>query len=209
MEPSLFDAETVYAGVEDAAIFRSTDGGTTWKELPGLRTHPSARRWQPGAGGMCLHTIVQDPTNEKRLCVAISSAGVFGTDDGGETWQPMNKGLVSKEIPEPTADVGHCVHRIAMHPSKPDTLFMQKHWDVMRSDDGAASWREISGNLPTRLRVPCGRSRPRAGDGLRRADQERLGALPAGRQAAGVPKQERGERVGAADEGAAAERTAT
>ncbi|MEO8457365.1 MAG: exo-alpha-sialidase [Chloroflexota bacterium] len=154
LEPSLHDPDTIYAGVEDAALFKSTDGGMSWQELKGLRTHTSAGKWQPGAGGMCLHTIVEDPTDAKRIFIAISSAGVFRTEDGGETWEPMNNGLHSKEIPEPYAEVGHCVHRIAMHPSRPETLFMQKHWDVMRSDDGGGSWREISGNLPSDFGFP-------------------------------------------------------
>jgi photosystem II stability/assembly factor-like uncharacterized protein len=135
--------------VEDAALFRTTDGGQTWQELPGLRGHGSGPRWQPGAGGMCLHTILIDPSDPKRIFIAISAAGAFRTDDAGKTWQPINRGLVSQFIPNPTADVGHCVHRIAMHRSRPRVLFMQKHWDVMRSDDAGDSWREVSGNLPT------------------------------------------------------------
>ncbi|MBC7894914.1 MAG: exo-alpha-sialidase [Cytophagaceae bacterium] len=154
LEPSLTDPDTVHAGVEDAAIFRTTDGGTNWQELPGLREHESGPRWQPGAGGMCLHTIVPHPTNPDRMFIAISAAGAFRTDDAGVTWQPINKGLKSDGIPSPTADVGHCVHRIAMHPSRPDTLFMQKHWDVMRSDDAGDSWTEVSGNLPTDFGFP-------------------------------------------------------
>jgi hypothetical protein len=148
-EPSLTDVDTVYAGVEDAALFKSTDGGQNWNELAGLRGHGSGPQWQPGAGGMCLHTIVIDPSNHQRMYIAISAAGAFRSLDGGETWQPINKGLRSQFIPDPDAEVGHCVHRIAMHPSKPETLFMQKHWDVMRSDNGGDSWREVSGNLPT------------------------------------------------------------
>jgi photosystem II stability/assembly factor-like uncharacterized protein len=139
----------VYAGVEDAALFRSTDGGETWQELAGLRGHGSGPHWQPGAGGMCLHTIILDPADPQRIFIAISAAGAFRTDDGGQTWRPINRGLHSEYIPEPTAEVGHCVHHIAMHPSRPGVLFMQKHWDVMRSDDAGDSWREISGNLPT------------------------------------------------------------
>jgi photosystem II stability/assembly factor-like uncharacterized protein len=154
LEPSLTDPDTVYAGVEDAALFRSTDAGKTWHELPGLRGHSSGPSWQPGAGGMCLHTIVQDPSNPKRMFIAISAAGVFRTDDTGATWTPVNRGLRSQYIPDPNAEVGHCVHRIAMHPSRPNVLFMQKHWDVMRSDDGADSWTEISGNLPTDFGFP-------------------------------------------------------
>lgn len=149
LEPSLTEAETVYAGVEDAALFQSTDGGKTWAELAGLREHGTGPKWQPGAGGMCLHTIVLDPQNPDRIFIAISAAGTFRTEDGGKTWQPINKGLLSEYIPDPDAEVGHCVHRIAMHPSRPQTLYMQKHWDVMRSDDGGDHWYEVSGNLPT------------------------------------------------------------
>jgi photosystem II stability/assembly factor-like uncharacterized protein len=149
LEPSRTEADTVYAGVEDAALFRSTDGGKSWEELSGLRKHESGPNWAPGAGGLCLHTIIEDPSNKDRMYIAISSAGVFRTDDGGSTWRPANKGLHSEYIPDPNAEVGHCVHRIALHPSRPNTLFMQKHWDVMRSDDCAESWQEISGNLPS------------------------------------------------------------
>jgi photosystem II stability/assembly factor-like uncharacterized protein len=149
LEPSLTEADTVYAGVEDAAMFRSTDGGQSWHELSGLRKHGSGPSWQPGAGGLCLHTIVLDPRNPERLFIAISAAGAFRTDDGGKSWKPINRGLSSQYIPNPTAEVGHCVHRIAMHPSRSNVLFMQKHWDVMRTDDGGESWREVSGNLPT------------------------------------------------------------
>ena len=154
LEPSLTDPDTVYAGAEDAALFRTTDGGQSWQELPGLRTHKSGQYWMPGAGGMGLHTIVLDPTNPKRIYIAISAAGVFRTDDGGQTWAPINKGLRSEQIPNPTAEVGHCVHRIAMHPSRPGVLFMQKHWDVMRTDNAGESWQEVSGNLPTDFGFP-------------------------------------------------------
>ncbi|HLI29414.1 MAG TPA: sialidase family protein [Chloroflexota bacterium] len=154
LEPSPTDPDTVYAGVEDAALFRSTDGGQSWHELPGLRRHGSGPFWQPGAGGLCLHTILLDPTDPQRLIVAISAAGAFRSDDGGQHWRAINRGLRSAGIPDPTAEVGHCVHRLAMHPSRPNVLFMQKHWDVMRSDDGGASWYEISGNLPTDFGFP-------------------------------------------------------
>ena len=154
LEPSLSDPDTVYAGVEDAALFRTTDGGQNWSEMPGLRGHGSGPHWQPGAGGLCLHTILLDPSNPKRMFIAISAAGAFRTDDGGTTWLPINRGLKSQGIPNEEAEVGHCVHRIAMHRSRPNVLFMQKHWDVMRSDNAGDSWTEVSGNLPTDFGFP-------------------------------------------------------
>ncbi len=154
LEPSLHDPDTVYAGVEDAALFRSVDGGQSWRELSGLRNHDTGSSWAPGAGGMCLHTILLDPVNEGRMFAAISAAGAFRSDDSGETWRPVTKGLRSETMPDQDAEVGHCVHRIAMHPQRPDVLFMQKHWDVMRSDDAGANWYEISGDLPTDFGFP-------------------------------------------------------
>jgi photosystem II stability/assembly factor-like uncharacterized protein len=149
LEPSLTDPDTVYAGVEDAALFRSADGGQSWHELAGLRGHGSGALWMPGAGGLGLHTILLDPSHPGRMFIAISAAGAFRTDDAGATWRPINRGLHSDYIPDPEVEVGHCVHRIALHPARPQTLFMQKHWDVMRTDDAGESWREVSGNLPT------------------------------------------------------------
>jgi hypothetical protein len=154
LEPSLDDPDTVYAGVEDAGLFKSTDAGQSWRELPGLRTHRSGPSWQPGAGGMCLHTILLDRSAPGRMFAAISAAGAFRSDDGGTTWQPINQGLQSEGIPDPAAEVGHCVHRIAQHPARPSVLYMQKHWDVMRSDDAGGSWHEVSGNLPTDFGFP-------------------------------------------------------
>lgn len=154
LEPSLTDPDTVYAGAEDAALFKTVDGGKTWQELPGLRK-AKGHLWQPGAGGMGLHTILLDPKDPKKIYIAISAAGAFRTDDGGNTWRPVNRGLKSAfELPDPEAEVGHCVHRIAMHPSRPGVLFMQKHWDVMRSDNGGESWHEVSGNLPSDFGFP-------------------------------------------------------
>jgi photosystem II stability/assembly factor-like uncharacterized protein len=153
LEPSLGDPETVYAGVEDAAMFRTTDGGKNWHELAALRAAHGSR-WTPGAGGLGLHTILLDPTNASRMYIAISAAGCFRTDDAGQSWKPINHGLHSNYIPDPNAEVGHCVHRIALHKSRPDTLFMQKHWDIMRTDDAGENWREVSGNLPSDFGFP-------------------------------------------------------
>ena len=149
LEPSLNDPDTVYAGVEDAALFRSTNGGRTWEELSGLRGHGTGPQWQPGAGGMCLHSILLDPKTAGRIFIAISAAGAFRSDDAGKTWKPINKGLKSQYIPDPEAEVGHCVHHITQPKSRPELLYMQKHWDVMRSDNAGESWTEVSGNLPT------------------------------------------------------------
>lgn len=149
LEPSLTDPDEVYAGVEDAALFRSTDGAHTWQEVAGLRGHGTGPQWQPGAGGLCLHTIIQDPKDQKRMYIAISGAGAFRTDDGGATWRPINRGLRSPYIPDPNAEIGHCVHHIAMHPNRPGVLYMQKHWDVMRSENAGDTWQEVSGNLPS------------------------------------------------------------
>jgi hypothetical protein len=154
VEPSLTDPDTVYAGAEDAAIFRSTDGGQSWHELSALRK-VKGELWQPGAGGMAVHTVLIDPSNTDRIFVAISSAGVFRTDDGGESWKAINRGLVSPYVlPDPDAEVGHCVHRIAMHRDRPGVLFMQKHWDVMRSDNAGDSWTDIGGDLPSDFGFP-------------------------------------------------------
>jgi hypothetical protein len=154
LEPSLTDRDVVYAGVEDAALFRSDDGGASWSELPGLRGHGTAAQWQPGAGGMCLHTVLLDPTGGDRIWTAVSAAGAFRSDDAGASWSPVNKGLRSGEIPDEDSEVGHCVHKLAQHPSRPEVLFMQKHWDVMRSDDSGDSWYEISGDLPSDFGFP-------------------------------------------------------
>jgi len=153
LEPSLTDPDVVYAGVEDAALFRTTDGGQSWHELAGLRAEQGTK-WAPGAGGMGLHTILLDPSNPQRMFIAISAAGAFRTDDGGQTWRPINRGLKSQYMPDPNAEVGFCVHRLSLNPARPNLLFMQLHWDVMRSDDGGDSWYEVSGNLPTDFGFP-------------------------------------------------------
>jgi len=154
IEPSPDDPDVVFAGVEDAGLFRSGDGGGTWTELPALRTHGRGPDWHPGAGGMCLHTVIIDPADTRRMFVAISAAGAFRTEDGGETWSIATGGLRSEFLPDPEAPLGHCVHNLAMHPDRPDTLFMQKHWDVCRSDDAGDTWTEVSGDLPSDFGFP-------------------------------------------------------
>src|SRR3984893_13561725 len=156
LEPSLSDPDVVYAGVEDAALFRSTDGAKTWHELAGLRGHGTGSKWQPGAGGMGLHTIILDPSNPKRIFIAISAAGAFRTDDAGKTWKPINRGLKSQYLPEPMPEVGFCVHHMVMHPARPGVLFMQLHQGggVLRSDNAGELWQEVKGNLPTDFGFP-------------------------------------------------------
>src|SRR4051794_21246185 len=156
VEPSLSDPDVVYAGVEDAALFRSTDGGKSWHELPGLRGHGTGPKWQPGAGGMGLHTIILDPSNRKRIFIAISAAGAFRTDDGGTTWKPINRGLKSEYLPEPMPEIGFCVHDMVLHRTKPDTVFMQLHQGggVFRTDNAGDQWQDVRGNLPSDFGFP-------------------------------------------------------
>jgi hypothetical protein len=153
LEPSYTDPDTVYAGVEDAALFRSTDGGTTWHELAALREQ-QGEKWAPGAGGMGLHTILLDPNNPRRIYVAISAAGAFRTDDGGQSWKVITNGLTSNYMPDPTVTIGFCVHRLAMHPQHPDRVFMQLHWNVMRTDNAGELWTNIGAGLPSDFGFP-------------------------------------------------------
>ena len=158
---------------------------------------------------MCLHTIIVDPSDPDRVFVAISAAGVFRTDDGGETWRPKNRGLRSEGIPDEDAEVGHCVHRLAMHPSRPDVLYMQKHWDVMRSDNAGESWEEVSGNLPTDFgfAIDVHAHEPETIYVVPiKSDSEHF---PPDGQAARLPQPDRRQRMGAAHQGSPAEPTAT
>jgi hypothetical protein len=200
LEPSLHDPDLLYAGVEDAALFRSSDGGRNWEELSALRKHRSGPSWQPGAGGMCLHTILLDPRDPARIYGAISAAGVFRSDDSGASWRPINRGLRSNSIPDEDAEVGHCVHRVAMHPEHPDTLYMQKHWDVMRSDNGGENWTEVSGDLPTDFGFPIDVHAHEPADDLCRSDHQRLPALPTRCSVARLSQPHGRQRVGGADE---------
>ncbi len=191
----LTNPEVVYAGVEDAALFRSSDGGQTWQEFEGLR-QAKGHLWSPGTVEIYLHTIIQDPANPGRIYTAISAAGAFRTDDGGQTWKPVNHGLQSNyELPDPNAEVGHCVHSITMHPPRPNVLFMQKHWDVMRSDDAGKSWHEVSGNLPSDLGLLL-QYTPKSRKLSTSSPSRATGALPAGGNAAAFTAAGRAGMIG-------------
>jgi photosystem II stability/assembly factor-like uncharacterized protein len=145
------DADTLYCGVEPAALFKSTDGGETWSLNRGLFDHPHRTQWMPGGGGLCLHTILPDPSNAKRLYVAISTGGVYRSDDGGETWEPRNKGICARFMPpdQQYPEWGQCVHKVVSHPSNPNRMFLQHHWGVYRSDTAGDSWDDIGKGLPS------------------------------------------------------------
>lgn len=145
------EPDTLYCGVEPAALFKSTDAGETWSLERGLFDHPHRPQWQPGGGGQCLHTVLPDPANDQRLFVAISTGGVYRTDDGGKNWQPRNKGIRAKFMPpdQQFPEWGQCVHKVVSHPSNPDRMFLQHHWGVYRSDDAGDSWQDIGTGLPS------------------------------------------------------------
>lgn len=145
------DDNKLYCGVEPAALFKSTDGGANWSLNRGLFDHPHRPQWQPGGGGLCLHTILPDPADAKRMFVAISTAGVYRTDDGGENWQPRNKGICARFMPpdQQYPEWGQCVHKVVSHPSNPNRMFLQHHWGVYRSDDAGDSWQDIGKGLPS------------------------------------------------------------
>jgi photosystem II stability/assembly factor-like uncharacterized protein len=145
------EPDTLYCGVEPAAIFKSSDAGTTWALERGLFDHPHRSQWQPGGGGLCLHTILPDPANDQRMFVAISTGGVYRTDDGGQNWQPRNKGIRAKYLPpdQQFPEWGQCVHKVVSHPSNPNRMFLQHHWGVYRSDDAGDSWNDIGKGLPS------------------------------------------------------------
>jgi photosystem II stability/assembly factor-like uncharacterized protein len=143
--------DTLYCGVEPASLFKSTDAGETWSLVQGLYDHPHRSQWMPGGGGLCLHTILPDPTNPKRLYVAISTGGVYRTDDGGENWQPRNQGVRAQFLPEDQRypEWGQCVHKIAFHPSNPKRMFLQNHWGLYKSEDGGDSWTDVANGVPS------------------------------------------------------------
>jgi len=145
------EQDTLYCGVEPAALFKSTDAGENWSLVQGLYDHPHRPQWQPGGGGLCLHTILPDPTNKKRMHIAISTGGVYRTDDGGETWNTRNVGIRAQFLPPDNwyPEFGQCVHKVVSHPSNPNRLFLQNHWGLYRSDDGGDSWNDIANGVPS------------------------------------------------------------
>lgn len=145
----------LYAGVEPAALFKSTDSGETWELNESLYDHPHRSQWFPGAGGLCLHTIMPDPENSDRIYIAISTGGCYRTDDGGNTWAPFNKNVRADFLPDPYPEYGQCVHKMAIHPQNPQVLFQQNHCGVYRSDDQGENWIDIGeGKLPSRFGFP-------------------------------------------------------
>jgi hypothetical protein len=146
----------VYCGVEPAALFVSRDGGESFELVRGLFDHPHRERWQPGAGGLCLHTIIPHPRQRERLLIAISAAGVYRSDDGGKSWNARNVGIRAQFLPEGQRypEFGQCVHKIDRHPSRPDRLFLQNHWGLYRSDDFGDSWQDIARDVPSDFGFP-------------------------------------------------------
>ena len=145
----LEEPDTLYCGVEPSALFESRDAGKTWSPVQGLLEHPHRPRWTPGGGGMCLHTILPDPVNPRRMMIAMSTGGAYRTEDGGATWQARNQGVRCEFLPEKYPEFGQCVHKIVQHPSKPERLFLQNHWGLYRSDDGGDSWKDIARGVPS------------------------------------------------------------
>lgn len=143
------EPETLYCGVEPAALFESRDAGHSWSPVQGLLEHPHRPQWVPGGGGMCLHTILPDPADRKRMFIAISTAGAYRTDDGGTSWQARNQGVRAEFLPDKYPEFGQCVHKMVQHPAQPQRLFLQNHWGLYRSDDGGNSWKDIANGVPS------------------------------------------------------------
>lgn len=143
------EPDVLYCGVEPSALFESRDAGATWRLNAGLWGHPHREKWQPGGGGLTLHTILVDPADGGRITVAISTAGVYRSDDGGRTWQARNRGVRAEYFPDPHPEFGQCVHKIVHHPARPGRLFLQNHWGLYRSDDAGDTWKDIANGVPS------------------------------------------------------------
>ena len=143
------EPDTLYCGVEPAAIFVSRDGGDTWHLNDGLWNHPQRSRWEPGGGGLCLHTILLDPGDPDRIRVAISTGGMYVTEDAGESWRPSNTGVRADFLPDKYPEFGQCVHKVAQAPRQPDRMFLQNHWGLYRTDDRGETWVDIANGVPS------------------------------------------------------------
>lgn len=147
-------SDRIYAGIDPASLFVSENGGNTWEELQALTDHPTRSKWFPGGGGLCLHSIVEDHTNSQRMWVAISAAGVFYTEDGGNSWEPRNSGIRAEFLPNHYPKVGQCVHKLEGHPTNPNRLFLQNHGGVYRTENGGLTWDAIESGLPAVFGFP-------------------------------------------------------
>jgi hypothetical protein len=143
------DPKRMYLGVEPSCLFETTDGGDTWSPVKGFLEHEHRPKWTPGAGGLCLHTIIQHPRQAEKMLVAFSTGGVYATTDGGKSWAPSNRGVRADFLPDKHPEFGQCVHKVVHHPSRPERLFLQNHWGLYRSDDWGASWQDIANGVPS------------------------------------------------------------
>jgi len=148
------EPDAVYCGVEPAALYKSGDVGGTWELVRGLFDHPHREKWVPGGGGMCMHTVMPDPVDSKRMIIAVSTAGSYRTEDGGKTWRARNQGVRAEFLPEKYPEFGQCVHKIAQSTSKPQRLYLQNHWGLYRSDDGGDTWQDIANGVPSDFGFP-------------------------------------------------------
>jgi photosystem II stability/assembly factor-like uncharacterized protein len=143
------EPDTLYCGVEPAALFVSRDGGETWNLSEGLWNHPQRARWEPGGGGLCLHTILLDPKEQDRIRIAVSTGGMYATKDGGKSWRPSNKGVRAQFLPDKYPEFGQCVHKVVQSKRKPKRMYLQNHWGLYRSDDRGDRWTDIANGVPS------------------------------------------------------------